>query len=559
MNVDKLTICLRSIVDSLDFGQDKQLSCDISSIREYLESPYFRVAVFGPFNHGKSTLLNALLGTRALPIDIIPTTGAVISIKHGVELSTSINLRDGNKVSESGTDLLRRFAILDGDRRMRDDVISVEMFCPHPLLERAVEILDLPGTNDREEQDALVRSELLKADLVIQVLDARKLMTLGEREGLRDWLIDRGIETVVFVINFLNLLEQQEQQEVWNRGRYVAESFRANLPPGISNMYRVDALPALRAKLKGDTAEAHSSGIFVFESAIQSIVETWSSSTIQDFRFPRAASVISQVKQTLHARIQTAQTELQIASDRHSQIVRSGKQSERAIKQSFKSSTGSLREWLSIQNLLSRYQTEVASALEKGNFRDWENGVFKQTLVGYKREIVKWVTQGSTTFNRTKPDDLYISFPADPDINLPEQPSEQAGDAGSVVGTGAVWGTVGFFLGGPIGAAIGTAIGAAASHGSNEEAKEAWNKYYSNRSQAYKNAASDYLERFSIQALTKLEQYEREAEKIISFQQPHEPHEVFLKRGQLEILQGLLSDLVSAEPVSDPSSQFMKS
>jgi hypothetical protein len=69
----------------------------------------------------------------------------------------------------------------------------------------------------------------------------------------------------------------------------------------------------------------------------------------------------------------------------------------------------------------------------------------------------------------------------------------------------------------------------------------------------------DYLERFSTQALNKLEKYEREAEKIISFQQPQEPREVFLKRGQLEMLQILLSDLISAEPVSDPSSQFMKS
>ncbi|BAY66419.1 heat shock protein DnaJ-like protein [Calothrix brevissima NIES-22] len=336
MNLDNLTICLRSIVDSMDFEQDEQLSSDILSICEYLESPYFRVAVFGPFNHGKSTLLNALLGTRALPIDIIPTTGAVISIKHGVELSTSINLRDGNQVSERGTDLLRRFAILDGDRRMRDDVLSVEMFCPHPLLERALEILDLPGTNDREEQDALVRSQLLKADLVIQVLDARKLMTLGEREGLRDWLLDRGIETVIFVINFLNLLEQQEQQEVRNRARYIAESFRANLPPGISNMYRVDALPALRAKLKGDTAEAHNSGIFAFESAIQSILESWASQTFQDLRFPRVLSVISQVKQTLYLKIQAAQTELQIASDSHNETVRSRQQSERKIKQSFK-------------------------------------------------------------------------------------------------------------------------------------------------------------------------------------------------------------------------------
>lgn len=43
---------------------------------------------------------------------------------------------------------------------------------------------------------------LLERDLVIQLLDARKLMTLGERENLRDWLLERGIKTVNFVANF---------------------------------------------------------------------------------------------------------------------------------------------------------------------------------------------------------------------------------------------------------------------------------------------------------------------------------------------------------------------
>ena len=55
--------------------------------------------------------------------------------------------------------------------------------------------------------------------------------------------------------NFLNLLDISEQKQVQNRLLFVAESFRANLPPGFSNLYRVDALPALRARLKGDVAE----------------------------------------------------------------------------------------------------------------------------------------------------------------------------------------------------------------------------------------------------------------------------------------------------------------
>ncbi|GAB1539377.1 hypothetical protein NUACC21_20430 [Scytonema sp. NUACC21] len=242
----QLADTLKAASALLNLEPKSQLQQDITTICNHLINPNFRIAVFGPFNHGKSTLINAMLGDRALPIDLIPTTGATIIVKYGTSLRTRINLIDGNEIYRNGTEILKQFAILDGDRRMRNDVASVEVFCPHPFLDTGVEFLDLPGTNDREEQNNLVRQELLGADLVIQLLDARKLMTLGERENLRDWLLERSIKTVIFVANFINLLDPEDQKQVQNRLRFVAESFRAELPPGFSNLYRVDALPALR-------------------------------------------------------------------------------------------------------------------------------------------------------------------------------------------------------------------------------------------------------------------------------------------------------------------------
>jgi replication fork clamp-binding protein CrfC len=263
---------LRSALGVLELDKTSQLYRDAISICDYLEDPIFRIAVFGPFNYGKSTLLNAILGNRTLPIDLIPTTGAAIHVRYGNELHTRITFKDGTEINESGTEVLKQYAILDDQRRMRGDVTSVHVYCPHPFLQRNVELLDLPGTNDREAQDDLVRDQLLTADLVIQVLDARKLMTLYERENLRDWLLDRGIKTVVFVANFLNLLEPEDQKQVYNRLLFVAESFRSELPNNISNLYRVDALPALRSRLKGDASAAQTTGLAMFESALPSIV-----------------------------------------------------------------------------------------------------------------------------------------------------------------------------------------------------------------------------------------------------------------------------------------------
>lgn len=119
----------------------KLLNHDVTAICNYLTNPNFRIAVFGPFNHGKSTLLNAMLGSKTLPIDLIPTTGAAITVKYGTDIQTRILLSNSSEIYRSGTDILKEFAVLDGDRRMRGDVTSVEVFYPHPFLETGISTL----------------------------------------------------------------------------------------------------------------------------------------------------------------------------------------------------------------------------------------------------------------------------------------------------------------------------------------------------------------------------------------------------------------------------------
>ncbi|MCJ8282848.1 MAG: dynamin family protein, partial [Rivularia sp. ALOHA_DT_140] len=341
----KLIETLKSTAKSLNLSSTSQLQRDIEAISNHLINPNFRIAVFGPFNHGKSTLLNALLGNKTLPIDLIPTTGAAITVKYGDELKTRIIFEDGKEIHRHGTDVLKEFAILDDDRRMRNDVTSVEVFSPHPFLKTGVELLDLPGTNDREEQNILVKEQLLSADLVVQLLDARKLMTLEERENLRDWLLDRGIKTVIFVANFLNLLEPEEQKQVQSRLRFVAESFRSQLPSGFSNLYRVDALPALRARLKGDVAAANTSGLIEFETALQNLVRILQKDT-QAVRKPRVEKIAAKIQRSLKIKITPLEVEIAQFSDKNQAKYNIKKRAAELIKQGFHQSINELKDFL---------------------------------------------------------------------------------------------------------------------------------------------------------------------------------------------------------------------
>jgi hypothetical protein len=540
-----LVINLRSAIGVLELDKTSQLYRDAVSICDYLENPIFRIAVFGPFNYGKSTLLNAILGQRTLPIDLIPTTGAAIHVRYGNELHTRITLTNGTEISESGTEVLKRYAILDDQRQMRGDVTSVHVYCPHPFLQTGVELVDLPGTNDREAQDDLVRDKLLTADLVVQVLDARKLMTLYERENLRDWLLDRGITTVVFVANFLNLLEPEDQKQVYNRLLFVAESFRSDLPNNISNLYRVDALPALRARLKGDVAAAQSTGLAMFESALQSIVAVKQEK--QDVRFPRVQAIASQITTAIQAKIESISTELDATEQKRKTKLEIKQKAQKLIQKGFSASVSDFQSWLYQPKLLTCYQSEVVTALQHGTFGTWERGAFKQAIAEYEQSIVKWIHQACEFLDCPRPVDLSIPFPEPPQVLVPEFPeSSTSSQSSDNVTPVAVTTGLGWLIGGPIGGVMaGGATYLLKKLTQDTETKQpvSSNTYLEDVQKAYNLAAQDYLTRFSQLAFSTLDQYQKTAETIINIQPAEEPQKMTIQHYQLQLLQTLLDNL----------------
>lgn len=539
---------LRAAIGVLELPPDAPLVRDGLAVCNP-SSQAFRIVVFAPFNYGKSTLLNALLGERALPIDLIPTTGAAIVVKHGSVLATRIRFKDNTEINELGTGVLQRFAILDGDRRMRDDVTSVEVFCPHPFLQ-GVELVDLPGTDDREAQDALVKDQLLLADLVVQVLDGRKLMTLGEREHLRDWLLDRGIETVVFVVNFLNLLEPEEQKQVYNRLRFVAESFRAKLPPGVSNLYRVDALPALRARLKGDMPLAQASGLPIFESALQTIVQNQQAQS--ENRRSRLRAIARQVQPALQAKIDSVQASLNAVDSKQQQKTQIKQQAATLIRKGFTQSVMDFTNWLSLTNLLTQYQEVAAQALQQGQFRIWASGEFKRTAIDHQQAVAKWVQQACEFFERDRPNQLLVNFPPEPVLTIPPppiptQPSKKLGDKlGDLSPEALVGGALGWMVGGPVGAAI---VGSA-SHLLNKtlDSQKSQPEPTSPPPPNYAclEAARDYLINFSSINLAALQRYQAIGDRLIHYQPTVEQIPSSTQRHQLQLLQTTLESLERA-------------
>jgi GTPase SAR1 family protein len=512
MNLSLITH-LQTAAEKLEIDPTSRLGNDLKTLVNKADRSNYQIAVFGPFNHGKSTLLNAILGNKTLPIDLIPTTGAAIKVVYGEELATKITLTNGQIIAAKNTDILTEFATLDNDRRMRDDVLEVEVSFPHPFLKTGVELIDLPGTNDRDEQDKLVRDRLLAADLVVNVLDVRKLMTLGEREHLRDWLENRGINTVVFVANFTNMLEPEEQREIQHRLRFVAESFRSQLPSGISNLYRVDALPALRARLKGDDSTLHTSGLSAFISALQAIV-AHQREELAEVRLPVLQSIGLEIQGLLQSQITKLKTEIDEIDRKRDRELALKRQAQKLIQTGWENSLKEIEQWLYLPNLISFYQTPLTTTIQAGEFANWESSNVRPRIQHSQREINGWITKAESFFNTPTVAALAIDLPEPPEVLFPEsqhrvkplavepkEPKNLDGLTPTVIATGLGW-----MLGGPLGAVVAGGASTIASKIAGDRSPELIDNS-ADISAAYIDAAADYLFRLNTQTMATVKSY----------------------------------------------------
>lgn len=104
----------------------------------------FYVACIGQFKRGKSTLLNALLGERILPVGFIPVTTVPTVIRFGSKPGARIQTRDGAWREIAVSDL-KEYVSEEHNPENAKAVNGAEVFLPSPLLEGGMCLVDTPG------------------------------------------------------------------------------------------------------------------------------------------------------------------------------------------------------------------------------------------------------------------------------------------------------------------------------------------------------------------------------------------------------------------------------
>jgi hypothetical protein len=148
-----------------------------------LARPATLVCVVGEYKQGKSTLVNALVGSPVCPVDDDLATSAITAV-YGAETPAARVRRvvDGRaQVEEVPVEDLGQYASEQGDPADRAGIELIEVGIPSPALEDGFTLVDTPGIGGfLQEHTAATLRFLGLADAVVFVTDASQELTAPE-------------------------------------------------------------------------------------------------------------------------------------------------------------------------------------------------------------------------------------------------------------------------------------------------------------------------------------------------------------------------------------------
>ena len=170
----------------------------IASLAQRLEDNNLEVALFGRVSCGKSSLLNALLGTNVLPVGVNPITAVPTKLRYGTSLRAEVTFASG-RVEEVSLEEFAQLISEQGNPGNARSVVRAMAEVPSPRLKKGILLVDTPGLGSLARRGAAETLAYLPAcDLALVLIDAG--VSLNDEDiGTLRLLYEGGIPSIVLL------------------------------------------------------------------------------------------------------------------------------------------------------------------------------------------------------------------------------------------------------------------------------------------------------------------------------------------------------------------------
>jgi GTP-binding protein EngB required for normal cell division len=215
----------------------------VSMILDRLEDNRFEIAVFGRVSSGKSSLLNATLGTDVLPVGVTPITAVPTRIIYGE--TPVVNVWFANRSPEQfEISRLAEFATEQLNPGNEKHVTRIVLQMSSPRLRDGIVFVDTPGLGSLATRGAAeTLAYLPRCDLGVVLIDAGSALTPDDLKTIQT-LYEAGVPANV-LLSKADLLTAGDRLRVIE---YVKGHIRTELNVE-AQVHAVSAMPVDRALL----------------------------------------------------------------------------------------------------------------------------------------------------------------------------------------------------------------------------------------------------------------------------------------------------------------------
>ena len=197
------------------YQPDGEFDEEMSRHLELIRTKKYRVAVLGEFSRGKSSLINALLGSSILPADVLPSTATINRVTFGLDPHVEIVYKDG-KSEKIAIDAMENYVtkLTEKSQEKAATIEEAVVVYPTVICQNYIDIIDTPGLNESEDMTFLTKSQLNKIDAAIVTISALSPLSETERTLIRSLIESEEICYLIFAVSFIDRIDEEDVERV---------------------------------------------------------------------------------------------------------------------------------------------------------------------------------------------------------------------------------------------------------------------------------------------------------------------------------------------------------
>jgi GTP-binding protein EngB required for normal cell division len=215
----------------------------IAAVLDRAEDKSFEIAVFGRVSSGKSSLLNAVLETDALPVGVTPITAVPTRVVHAEEPSLTVWFSEAPR-KKLEVSHLQEFATEQQNPGNTKHVVRLVVALPSARLRGGVTFVDTPGLGSLATSGASeTLAYLPKCDLGVVLIDAGSTLTADDLQTILT--LQEAAIPVNVLLSKADLLKPEDRVRIVEYVKqHIASECRLDL-----TVHPVSVLPSRREML----------------------------------------------------------------------------------------------------------------------------------------------------------------------------------------------------------------------------------------------------------------------------------------------------------------------